>query len=149
MVNISALLPKSLNYYFAAALSIVICLLISTVCYIRIYRIVRRHQLQIHLQQQAVESNVEVIDQSIVQSTKSAKNTFIYYIVMILCYTPWFTTMLISATFPNQWINALILADTLAFMNSSINPFLYCWRLRELRTAVAKTARGMLCKQTE
>ena len=136
-------------YYSVAALGIIICLIISTVCYIRIYRIVRRHQLQIHVQQQAVGSNVEVIDQNIVQSTKSAKNTFIYYIVMILCYTPWFISMLISATFPNQWINALILADTSAFMNSSINPVLYCWRLRELRTAVAKTARWMSCKQTE
>ena len=42
-------------YYFAAALSIVICLLISTVCYTRIYRIVVHHQLQIHVQQQAVQ----------------------------------------------------------------------------------------------
>ncbi len=36
-------------YYFAAAISVVICLLVSTVCYIRIYRIVRQHQLQIHV----------------------------------------------------------------------------------------------------
>ena len=35
------------------------------------------------------------------------------------------------------------------FMNCSINPFLHCWRLRELRTAVVKTAKQMLCKQTE
>ena len=32
-------------------------------------------------------------------------------------------------------------ADTVVFMNSSINPFLYCWRLRELRTAVLKAAK--------
>ena len=43
-------------FYFASSLSIFICLLISTVCYIRIYRIVRRHQVQIHVQQQAMES---------------------------------------------------------------------------------------------
>ncbi|XP_078343791.1 melanocyte-stimulating hormone receptor-like [Oculina patagonica] len=137
------------SYYFAAAASIVLCLIVSTFCYITIYRVVRRHQLQIHVQQQAVESNVEVVNQSIRRSTRSAKNTFIYYIVMILCYTPWITSLLISAIFPTQWTKALILADTAAFMNSSINPFLYCWRLRELRAAVTKTARQMICKETE
>ena len=46
---------------------------------------------------------------------------------------------------PTEWS----FATTLVFSNSSINPFLYCWRLRELRAAVVKTARQMLCQQTE
>ncbi|CAH3140694.1 unnamed protein product [Pocillopora meandrina] len=37
---------------------------------------------------------------------------------------------------------------TVAFMNSSINPFLYCWRMTELRTAVFKTAKLFSCRQT-
>ena len=136
-------------YHFVTALCIVICLVLSTACYIRIYRIVRHHQLQIHVQQQAVQTlNVENA-QNELRSTKSAKHTFIYYVVMILCYTPLFIRMLISFNSPYQRRNAWTLADTVAFMNSSINPFLYCWRLRELRTAVVKTAQQMLCKQTE
>ena len=136
-------------YYVAAAISIVICLVLSTVCYIRIYRIVRHHQLQIHVQQQAVQTLNAENSQNMLRSTKSAKNTFIYYLVMIICYTPLFLSMLILFISPYQWTNLWILADTVAFMNSSINPFLYCWRLRELRTAVVKTAKQMLCKQTE
>ena len=136
-------------YHFVTALCIVICLVLSTACYIRIYRIVRHHQLQIHVQQQAVQTlNVENA-QNELRSTKSAKHTFIYYVVMILCYTPLFLSMLILFISPYQWTNLWILADTVAFMNSSINPFLYCWRLRELRTAVVETAKQMLCKQTE
>ena len=135
-------------YYFAMGSSIVICLLICTVCYIRIYGIVRHHQLQIHTQQQAVETWNNENNQSIQRSTKNAKNTFIYYMVMILCYTPFFITMSILVISPQHWTNAWNFNDTVAFMNSSINPFLYCWRLRELRTAVVKTAKQMLCKQT-
>ena len=48
-----------------------------------------------------------------------------------------------------DWQNEWQFAVTAVFMNSSINPFLYCWRLRELRTAVVKTARQMFCKQRE
>ena len=135
-------------YYFAMGSGIVICLLFSTVCYIRIYGIVRHHQLQIHAQQQAVETWNAENNQSIQRSTQSAKNTFIYYMVMILCYTPLFIAMSILVISLQHWTNAWNLNDTVAFMNSSINPFLYCWRLRELRTAVVKTAKQMLCKQT-
>ena len=48
-----------------------------------------------------------------------------------------------------EWETEWRFSYTAAVMNSSINPFLYCWRLGELRTAVVKTARQMLCKQTE
>ena len=41
-------------YYSVVAASIAICLFLSTYCYITIYRIVRRHHLQIHNQQQAL-----------------------------------------------------------------------------------------------
>ena len=136
-------------YYFASAVSIPICLLISTVCYIKIYCIVRQHQLQIRVQQQAVESNTTNINQIMLRSTKRAKNTFRYYIVMILCYTPVFVAMAILFISPSHWTKGWTLADTVVFMNSSINPFLYRWRLRELRTAVLKTVRRMLGNQTE
>lgn len=137
---------KMAAYYFAIAISIPIYLLISSVCYIRIYKIVRLHQLQILAQEHAMGSLNN--ENNMLQSAKSAKNTFIYYIVMILCYTPLFIAMTILFFFSNHWTVAWNLTDTAAFMNSSINPFLYCWRLRELRTAVVKTTRKILCKKT-
>ena len=133
-------------YHFAAAVSIAICLLLSSFCYVRIYLIVQKHQLQIHVQHQAVKNKAGTFNQTVLRSAKSAKNTFIYYIVMILCYTPLFASMAILAISPDRWTLAWTLADTAAFMNSSINPFLYCWRLREIRTAVVKTARQIVCK---
>ncbi|XP_020630266.1 histamine H2 receptor-like [Orbicella faveolata] len=134
-------------YHFAAAVSIAICLLLSSAYYVRIYRIAKKHQLQIHVQQIAVENHAGNINQTVLRSTKSAKNTFIYYIAMVLCYTPLFTSMSALAISPDRWTIAWTLADTAAFMNSSINPFLYCWRLREIRTAAVKTIRQMLCRQ--
>ena len=131
-------------YYFAIAFVISVCLLLSSVCYIRIYRVVCQHHLQIQAQQQALESVNAMYMQ---RSTKSAKNTFIYYTVMILCYTPMFISMLILVISPQHWKKPWDLTDTIAFINSSINPFLYCWRLRELRKAAVKTARQMLCRQ--
>lgn len=137
---------KVAAYFFATAISIPIYLLISSVSYIRIYKIVRLHQLQISAQQHAMGSLNN--ESNMLQSVKSAKNTFIYYIAMILCYTPLFIAMTILFFFYNHWTVDWNLTDTAAFMNSSINPFLYCWRVRELRTAVVKTVKKMLCKKT-
>ena len=136
-------------YFLGMAVGIAICLLISTVYYFRIYRIVRQHQLQIHAQQQAVESFNTENNQNVLRSKKSAINTFIYYIAMIVCYTLLFISISILVISRDHWTIEWRLADTVSFMNSSINPFLYCWRQRELRSAVVKTARQISCKQTE
>ena len=135
-------------YFLVIALGVAICLLVSTFSYIRIYFIVRRHQLQIHMQQQAVESLNAEHNLNIVRSKKSAVNTFIFYACMTLCYSPVFivTIHCVSRT---HTAKTWSLADSVAFMNSSINPFLYCWRLRELRMAASKTLRNVLCKQAE
>ena len=137
-------------YAITVDVCIAICFLTTTACYMKIYRIVRRHQLQIQVQQQAVASFDPENHQDMQQSGKSCKNTFIYYIVMILCYTPLFISWLVFAISSSyQWPIEWILADTFAFMNSSINPPLYCWRHPELRAAVVRTAKQVLCKQTE
>jgi len=134
-------------YHFAAAVSIATCLLLCSAYYFRIYRIVKRHQFQIHVQQIAVGNHAENISQTVLRSAKNAKSTFIYYIIMVLCYTPLFISMSMLAISPDRWTITWTLADTAAFMNSSINPLLYCWRLREVRKAVVKTTRQMLCRQ--
>ena len=134
-------------YFTSVAVNIVICILITTVCYIKIFLIVRQHQFQIHSQKLAVKSlNPEHI-QNMQRKRLYAINTFIYYIVMIICYVPAFVGISISIISPKSWTWFWMIAETVAFMNSSINPILYCWRHRELRAAFVKTARQMLCKK--
>ena len=135
--------------HLSMGLVILICLIISMLSYIRIYRIVRRHQIEIHVQQQAVQSSDADNNLNIARLEKSARSTFVFYIALIMCYLPLYMVLTLSTisqcNFQIEWD----FASTLIFLNSSINPFLYCWRVRELRTAVAKTARKMLSKETE
>ena len=138
------------DFFVATVVGVAICLLTSSFAYFRIYGIVRHHQLQIQAQQQAVESLNTEHNLNMKRSKKSAVNTFIFYMCMILCYTPFFICCLVFVSLQKTWItvHVYILINTLVFLNSSINPFLYCWRLPELRVAVVKTLRKMLCKQT-
>ena len=128
---------------------IVVCLLISSFCYIRMFQIVRRHQMQIHAQQQEVQNSEASNNLNIIQLKKSAMNVFIYYTFLLLCYIPMFIFLVLHGLAKIDWQKEWHFAITLLFLNSSINPLLYCWRLRELRRAVVKTARKVLCKKTD
>ena len=135
---------------FVVATVAIICLLICIASYIRIYCFIRRNQLQIHAQQQAVQSSDAGNNLNVPRLKRSAMNTFVFFIVLIMCYFPvcvllTLRELSIIKDRPSEWEFAI----TAVYMNSSINPFLYRWRLSELRTAVVKTARQMLCKQIE
>ena len=140
---------KESVFFLVNAVAICICISISTYSYIQIYRIVRQHQIHIHTQQQAVQNLNAEGDINMMRLKKSAMNTFIYYMCMIMCYTPVMISVLIIAIYPNHWTSAWNFTDTVCFMNSSINPFLYCWRLSELRAAILKIIRNMLCKHSD
>ena len=119
----------------------ILCLLICTFFYIRIYRIVRRHQLHIHIQQQAVQGFNAGNNFNIARLKKSALSTFVFYMALILCYLPSYVLLTLYGLSIKDWQIEWQFALTAVFMNSSINPVLYYWRVRELRTAVVKTAR--------
>ena len=139
---------KKNTILLVAVVFVALCLFISSITYNAIYRIVRHHQHQIHAQQQAVQSmNAE---QNLkIQAKKRAANTFIYYICMLLCYFPAAISILIWMTYKEHWNIRWRFADTILFMNSAINPFLYFWRNREVREAVLKIVRKRLCKTDE
>ena len=122
--------------------------IISTFSYIRIYLIVRKHQLLTHIQHQAVQSSNTGNNLNIARLKRSALNTFLFYIVLIICYFPIYVILTVFAASGKDWQTEWNFAHTAVFMNSSINPLLYCWRLRELRTAVVKAVKQMLCKQS-
>ena len=134
-------------FFAGICVAICVCLSISSFCYFRIFRIVRQHQLRIHFQRQAIQRSDEN-KFNMVRLKRSAINSFIFYVFIILCYLPMLISLSLFTISRDDWTTVWNFADTVVFMNSSVNPFLYCWRLRELRTAVFKIVRLVLCRET-
>ena len=131
-------------FHLIAGISTAICLVICTLSYIKIYGIVRRHQLQIHVQQQAVQLNRDVANNlHMARLKKSAINTFIFYMFMVICYFPQAVTLSLFGMKYRNWKTEWTFTTTVGFMNSSFNPMLYCWRLRELRVAVVQIGKQL------
>lgn len=132
-------------YLHIMAIGICTCLSTSVAFYIRIYQTVLRHQIQIHCLQQAVERGSAHM--AMTRLKRSAMSTFLFFIVIVVCYFPKVISLAIYNLSLENWNSAWKFANTAIFLNSSINPILYCWRLRELRTAVFKTIRQLFCRK--
>ena len=91
-------------YHLLVAPVIFICLIISTCCYIRIYPIVRRHQSVIQAQQRSMQSNNnEGDDVHVVELQKSVLNTFVFYIALIICYSPAYILLTLDGVLNMRW----------------------------------------------
>ena len=122
----------------------VIGLLLTTLVYIRIYLAVRRHKNQIQVLQVQNATQTGAIA-NFAEVIKSSVETFYVYLVFLVCYLPIFIT---SSAFqiinPSiAWKRFLLFSLTLIFVNSSLNPVIYCWKMRHIRHAVMNILRNM------
>ena len=123
-----------------------VCLCVSTISHVIICKSVRHHQHAIQIQVQAVNANNGVV-QNMSGLKRSAVNSFIVFVVLVICYCPYvviYTVVDSSFNTVNKFLSRS-LTSTVVFINSAFNPFLYCWRLREIREAVKQTCRKLVC----
>ena len=134
--------PPSITSLFIR-IGTVIGLLPTTLAYIRIYLAVRRHNNQIQVQQvqNAAQTSEAVNFASLI---KSAIGTFYVFLVFLACYLLFICLTTIAIYSPNIALNRLFLFScTLVFLNSSMNPVIYCWKMRHIRQAVINILRSM------
>ena len=117
-------------------------LFVTTVAYIRIYKVVRYHQNQIKSQCQV--QNGQAME--VLREKKSAINSLFVYVVFLACYVPYLccTILLMVDNFRTSFLVAYQVALFLVLLNSSLNPIVYCWRYREIRENVQSTVRKIL-----
>ena len=76
---------------------------------------------------------------------KSFYNMVVIWFLMLLCYLPGICTSMLFMLMGRS--HAMHLAfnftTSVMFLNSSINPILFCWRIREFRAAVKKTLKDV------
>ena len=126
--------------------SVVICLSISIICHATMYKIMRRHRLQIHSQTQAFDDrNAEAI---IISLRKSVFNASILFIVLVICYCPFLVVSIVDFIGKAGELKLeFLLSSTMVFLNSALNPLLYCWRIREIRLVVLRTFRKLVSRE--
>ena len=89
----------------------------------------------------------EIVRLNIVQYKKVVSSIFWLQLTLVACYAPFITVSLLRRTvLSGKTVYSLwLFTATLVYSNSSLNPFLYCWKIREVRMAVKNTAKAFCC----
>ena len=150
--------PESITKSLAVVVALLfgLCFVCTTVIYHRIYLTVRRHRHHIQTvhKQLVAAQNDEIstkisgeLSSNVVTARKSAVGTFYVYVVFMLCYMPGYC-MMIARMIASETNIAMKGIDpyawTLVFVNSSLNPVIYCWKMRHIRHAIMDMLRNIL-----
>ena len=121
----------------SGAVSLVSCCLVALVCYFAIRRGIRGHVKQIRQRQNhgrtAIANNIDLP-----QYRKTLRNMMWISGLLVACYMPFllalFAISILGRTDSTRF--AVSFSGISVFFNSSLNPVLYCWRIKDLRDRV-------------
>jgi len=119
----------------------VVCLTTSIYCYTRIpFKLRDQHKVQNNLR----EKENQTTRVAAIRYRKTLSSALWLQLAMLFCYLPYLSLMPFAhRQFLNNRSSALSAAFfftlTLLYFNSTLNPILYCWRIKEIRRAVKDT----------
>ena len=122
---------------------VTLCLVTSIFCYTKIFFNLRHHQREI---QDHVQQPNQINKLNIARYRKAVSTVLWLQFTLVACYLPQVVPVtLIIHTEPSSSVAlAWSYAFTLLFLNSSLNPILYSWKIEEVRQLVKDTTRQVL-----
>ena len=122
---------------------IMLCLILAMCCYLKIYLKLRHRQIQVR------QSNLST-PISLARYRKTVHNAlwvqlaFVFFFVPFCVIAP-FAYPAVAEEKSVAFFLALWFASTLLLSNSSLNPFLYYWKIKQVRRAVKNTLSQFSC----
>ena len=123
-----------------------LCLIISLFSYTKIVLRLRQHQSSVRDNVQQGQANTEKMPLNLERYKKTVVSIALVQLALVICYFPFIVFRILfhlRRIPPGIDLILLYCTATLVFLNSSLNPFLYCWRIKEIRQAVKATITGL------
>ena len=121
-----------------------LCLIISLFSYTKIVLRLRQHQSSVRDNAQQGQANTGGSPLNLERYKRTVVSVALVQLALVICYFPFtiFNTLIhLTDIHPSICFLLDFTSTTLLFLNSSLNPFLYCWRIKEIRQAVKATIR--------
>ena len=133
------LILLSYNY-----IGIALCLVTTAFAYTKIFCTLRHNQIHVQNHFSPRQPNQE-IPLNIARYRKAVYSALWVQGTLVVCYLPLNIVNTYALTTQRDFSLSVYLAwhfmSTLVFLNSSLNPLLYCWKIREVRQAVKEKLR--------
>ena len=123
------------------------CIITATLLSVKLYLTLRRHINQIHVPQVAQNDQGE----SVKRKRRSSMASLYVYLVFIVCYLPNICVLIIIANISEPKIDLQHLHSytlTLLFVNSTLNPLIYCWKMKGMQHTIVGTLRNPFSSPT-
>ena len=120
---------------------ILVCLLISAACYSKIYFLLRQ-RLHVNYEEKAKAGEILA---NIARYRKTVFTALWVQLALVICYLPYSIVIaIVTVDGSSTFLHALWgYSAALVYLNSSLNPFLYCWKIKSLRKAVKDTVKQL------
>ena len=143
ILNASVWLWREDIFKKMSAVRTALCLATSICSYVKIYLKLRQQHAQIQNRDPQGQPNGGGNQLNIERYKKTVSTIFWVQLALVVCYAPYIIMAGTAAAMDSGvvWVTAA----TLVFLNSSLNPILYCWKIREVRQAVKDTIRQLFC----
>ena len=126
-----------------------LCLVITIFAYTKVFRTLRHNQ--IHVQNHVAQGQPSQANPlSIARYTKAVYSALWVQGALAICYLPFYIVAVFTPRrgMPLSIYLARNFTVSMVFLNSSLNPLLYCWKIREVRQAVKETLRQLFCRSS-
>ena len=130
--------------FLYSSLVVSFCLVISLASYANIFCILRYHQAQVRDQQPTSQTNTL----NMARFRKAVYRALWVQLALVVCFAPIYTVEIVIAHTKKYSLLLVVtrkVAVILLYFNSTLNPFLYCWKISEVRQAVKQTLKEALC----
>ena len=123
---------------------LILCLVTSIFCYTRIHLKLRHQQAQIQNNVPDGQQNAGRIPLNIARYKKTVSSIMWVQLALVACYVP---RGIVAVLYVNgiKHDAAWMASNTLVYLNSSLNPILYCWKITEVKQEVKATIRQLYC----
>ena len=144
-VSLTSLLVSRVTRALFLGITAIVLFLLTMVVNIKIYVAVRRHKNHMKaLQVRKVTQTDETTNFASI--IKTAVGVFYVYLVFLFCYLPYIISLAaITIIGPSDQLKRLLFFSwTLLFLSSSLNPVIYCWKMKQMRQAIMKILRNII-----
>ena len=127
-----------------------ILFIITRIIYSRMFSTTRHHENQIQVLQVQVAHNNQI--ESVLRNRKSAISMFYVYLVFLVSYLPHYclkVANLMQSSPSTALCGVHFYSLTLVFLNSSLNPVIYGWKMRHIRHAMIDVLRNIFSRQNQ
>ena len=122
-----------------AMILIILSVIISLSSYTKIVLKLRQHQTSVQENVHQGMANAGGVPIILEQYKRTVVSIALVQVALVACYVPFLIIHVLREldSIPNYVFS--LLSTTFVYLNSSLNPFLYCWRIKEVRQAVLGT----------